>query len=272
MTSAWDQLSNTARLWMLYVLMWFFAAFWLWHGSRAVLDGRWLYALFYLPGAIAWLAAWFPIGEVHRHRRPEYRPDPRSVRVTNDGIVFRQSTAVRLSTVVAIVCTVIAGATFALGTWTGRLSFPMPSESQRLGFPVVGAALAVWYVVVGTWFLFGWARFPEVRCSPTTVTSRRFLFSQQLSWDEITDVEAVADGRNAGIHLATRGIDFVPCHRFAPVKFGTESGPVICPADLLAVGTYRLLDFLEFYRANSDARAELADERAVRRVLTAFCD
>ncbi|MGC4933346.1 hypothetical protein ACLQ3C_06655 [Gordonia sp. DT30] len=265
-TDAWNRLPSRRRLWPLTALAVFITGLWSWQGVVAALEGRWLYVLFYVPGAIAWLSAWYPAYEVYRHRGADYGSDRNTVARTNDGIAFRQSRRIHVLTAVSIFTIVLACAVFAVGTWTDRLSFPM-SRSQEAVFGVLAAILAVWYTVTGIWFLLGWARFPTVECTPTAIRSRRFLSSQQISWDEVVGVSAVADSKNASIHLLTSEND-VPHHWFGPALPRAKSGPFICPADLLGVGTIRLLEFLDHYSIDPDARSELADGRAIDRALT----
>lgn len=270
----WDALRrNQAALFALVVFAGVFVVLWGYHGCLAVLDGRWLYALFYLPAALGWAAAAALTIAVVRLRSPRLSLSRSAWRyVPGRGVTMPASRAVVVCTAAVLGCTAFSGAVFAVGSWTGQLIFPM-SSGQRGVFPYVAAALSLYSAGMLVWALVGGIRPPSIECTPKSLTVNGFRNFQAIAWTDVATIIPVTTGKNAAIEVVLRDDSRAEVSVRTSGTSGPQSARVQQPmaarnVDLLGVGAHRLLEFLRFYVAHPDARDELADTRAGERLQT----
>ncbi|GAA10537.1 hypothetical protein GOALK_002_00020 [Gordonia alkanivorans NBRC 16433] len=163
----------------------------------------------------------------------------------------------------------VSSGLFAVGMWLGQFDFPM-SPGQALIFPWVTAAIAAYSVIALAWFAMGLLRYPCIEVSTAGLDVTGFRLKQTVKWDDVADIVPRADGKNPEIDIflkdrARAGVEIFYRGPFSPGYMQAQRS-VRVTADLFAVGAVPILDFIDYYAFNPEARAELVDGRALRRL------
>jgi len=249
----------------------FFVLLWGWQTIAAVTEGRFVYLWFYLPASLGMLAAAAPGVEVIRSRmRTQARLG--SCEAGSGATLIGVSRAHSVLVPCYLVLGMVACLAFSIGMLTREYTFPM-TGGQELFFPYAVGALGAWFGIYALLLLSGQLENPQIICTPAELRVRRGIETQSIEWDEIENLEAVSlreYQRNSAIRIAVaRGTTpTVDRHYRGPFASALKSPPTITvKADQFAVGAVPLYWFLRYYLEHPEDRPELADGRAVDRLL-----
>ncbi len=244
------------------------ALFWLWQLGRALSDGRFMDAAFYVCASAACVAVVWASGLVLRNRARSTAA-PGAAEAVPGGIRFATSRRLRMAYRVSLTLIAVSSGLFAIGMWLGQFDFPM-SPGQATVFPWIAAAIAAYSAIALAWFATGLLRYPSIEVSTDGVDVTGFRLKQTVEWDDIADIVPLADGKNPEIGIVLRDraradVEIFYRGPFAPGYMQAQRS-VRITADLFAVGAAPLLDFLDYYAFSPEDRVELADGRALRRL------
>ncbi|GAB09657.1 hypothetical protein GOARA_045_00110 [Gordonia araii NBRC 100433] len=160
----------------------------------------------------------------------------------------------------------IAAGLAAVGIATGRIDYDSASAMSRVvawSTPVL-AVLATTTVV---YYFLGFIRFPRVEATAKTLSIGGYRARETAAWTDIAAIDAMLHKNNAGIALrlvddARADVDVFFPGPFAP----TPDRSMTVPLDVYATGTLPLLTLLRFYLDHPEARSELEDGSAHRRL------
>ncbi|WP_139277705.1 hypothetical protein [Rhodococcus marinonascens] len=154
-----------------------FAAFWIYCGVRAAVEGRLVYTLFYFPSAFGFTAVCFlsllVIAQRHRDR-----PHPSSSIQNTRAVRFRPAPAFRFGYLGTLASGTVGCAAFSIGLWSGVLSFPL-SSGQKSIFPCFFTAFGLFALCLLTLFMIDRFRFPRVECTPEELIVQGFRAQDQ---------------------------------------------------------------------------------------------
>lgn len=267
MDPEWEQVRRqTPALWFSASSALFFGVFWGYHAIHAlVTDGRFLYAAFYSPASVGCLiiVAWAGTIALGRGRDITHRCRPL---LTADGVVVRTGRTYRIEYIAIFVLATVGGTVFAAGTWTERLTFPMTGGQSKI-FPFVAVGLALYAAGTLLWLVTGRLRFPEIVCTPVSLSVRSFKVRDEIAWSDIEAIEpAIAGNWMALLIEPNEGAD-VEVEVFYRGPFAPDpEDPIVCVVDVFPGGPESFLEFLRYYLDNPEARDELGDGRAIERL------
>lgn len=267
--TGWDNVrSKTGALLGVIGLLAAFGGFWTYHGVRALVEVRPLYALFYLPAALGCFVIPGLTVFIIRQRRVGYTASRSAVVIEPGRISFALSGVLRWGYWTVFGLTAFASTTLAVGMWSNALQFPM-SGGFEAALPFVSLILAVYAVLALMWLRLGYARLPQIDCTSIGIGVQGFKARQEIQWSEVASVERVGIN-NLSVRLAVTEDSSarVVTNWVGPLSPDQhELGrTAIIAADLFAIGAEQLFSFLQFYVENDWARDELADQRAVGRL------
>lgn len=243
------------------------AVLWTIQFGIAVAEGRYLYASFYLPAAVAaWSACFAVITMGLLFFRDE--PHRRSGASTNSGTVIGYSSAFAVCISGFYLGVAVAAPVFAVGLWSERLSFPM-TDGQSALFPIGALFGGIVFLLVIVWFATGCARWPYVRADSRRVTIGSYRYRQSIEWSEVAQILPIMRGSQPCVMITfLKGSD--PTYEaYLPIAVGKgdkRRQPMVVRADTMASGAQPLLRFLRYYHAQPDKRTELDDGRALARL------
>ncbi|WP_156112166.1 hypothetical protein [Prescottella defluvii] len=247
------------------------ALLWAWQTVTAVADSRFGYLWFYLPAFLGVALMCVPGIEVISARM-RTRASRASIARDSGGTIVSGN---RLSTWTlpgSLLAGAVACVVFSIGMFTGAYTFPMTS-GQQLFFPCVVGAMGLWFVIYGALLATGQLQHPCIVCTPEELRVRRGIETQSVAWDRIESLEAISlleYQRNSAIRISLRTGDSpsVDKHYRGPFASVLKSPPTITiKADQFDVGAVPLYWFLRYYLEHPEDRQELADGRAVDRLL-----
>ncbi|MDV7174061.1 hypothetical protein R4144_11870 [Gordonia amicalis] len=262
----WDRLFRLTRFAGLSAAAFgVFSLFWGYHGVAAIADSRPLYAMFYLPAALACSLEATRVVTIAIRRTRSGAP-PKVTAHRPGGTAIRMSPEFRVGYIVFLALTLVSATVFAVGFWTDQLTFPM-SDGQLIVFPYVAAGLAVFAAAALVYFACGWLRFSEIFCTPDKLVMKSFKVRDEIAWSDIEAIEPTASGNSMAILVepvdgAKVTVEVFYRGPFAP----SPEDPIVCVVDLFPTGPEALLDFLRYYLDHPEAREELGDGRAVERL------
>ncbi|MCR5979788.1 hypothetical protein GDN83_18940 [Gordonia jinghuaiqii] len=110
-------------------------------------------------------------------------------------------------------------------------------------------------------------RFPEIACTPDTLTVQTFKVRDEIAWADVEAIEPSASGNSMAILVEPRDGAKVAVEVFYRGPFApSPEAPIVSVVDLFPTGPEALLDFLRYYLDRPESRAELGNGRAVERL------
>ncbi|MEU4316387.1 hypothetical protein [Nocardia sp. NPDC024068] len=199
----------------------------------------------------AWVASYLPMLSATSRGRSRIRIEGARYATDQGALVIRRSLGYEVALVVCFLSLTTLCAIFGIGTWTGTLTLPL--------HPPIPAWLAITVAVLLLAYLGLYARRPEIRRLVLTpmhiVLPTKTSFGNRVSWTAIESVTVVSRNNSKGtIRLGSPGR--------RPGRATTKR----IHAEKLSIGSSATYWLIRYYRDHPDARAELADDRAVQRL------
>ncbi|WP_147283436.1 hypothetical protein [Rhodococcus sp. AG1013] len=250
----------------------FFALLWAWQTVAAAVESRFGYLWFYLPAFVGLMLMCVPGIEVISARM--------RTGVSRESIAFDSGETIvsgnRLSAWTlpsALFAGAVACLAFSIGMFTHAYTFPM-TAGQELYFPCIVGAMGLWFLVYVALLTTGQLKYPRIVCTPEVVSVSRGSETQSVEWKRIENLEAISlreYQRNSAIRISVGKGDRPTAvkHYRGPFASVLKSPPTITiKADQFDVGAVPLYWFLRYYLEHPEGRPELADGRAVDRLLS----
>ena len=270
--AAWTQSRDKRWLGGLAVVFFgFFAILWGYQAVVATVEGRYVYGLFYFPAAVAATAMIMNAPDMIRARMRSV-PPARAVHFNEGGVAFTRSRWARWTLMTYLVAACWACLAFSIGMFTRAYEFPMTAGQGRV-FPYLVGAMGAYLVAYLSCVLAGQIRRPRVICTPVEVIVRSTTESQSVEWDRIDKLEpfSMSGGpRHSMISMVTADGSQPKSDRHYRGPFASalkSPATITIKADQFDVGAVPLYWFLRYYLEHPEDRPELADGRAVDRLL-----
>ncbi|GAB2657513.1 hypothetical protein ABI214_07085 [Prescottella soli] len=271
--TAWKQSRDKRWLGGLAVVFFgIFAILWGYQAVVAIVEGRYVYGLFYFPAAVAVTAVIMNTPDMIRSRMRSV-PSANAVHCNKDGVAFSRSRWARWTLMTYLVAACWGCLAFSIGMFTHAYEFPMTAGQGRF-FPYVIGAMGAYLIVYLCCVFTGQIRSSRVICTPFEVIVRSTTETQSVEWDRIDKLEpfSMSGGpRHSMISMVTVDGSKPQSDRHyrGPFASALKSPPTITvKADQFAVGAVPLYWFLRYYLEHPEDRPELADGRAVDRLLS----